>query len=238
MGEKTKNGTLRVCVFAVVCFLAEIMRPGKRDLAQRKNVFIGDSRTVGMYLYAKNASQRNTVRARDDRGDVWCASVGQGYHWMVNSGVPWAEKYVDANTNVIILVGFNDVSMQSWNDLYIDFINAKAWEWKCKGARCYFVSIGPAREDHGNITNAGIAARNAELYAGLNDNVTYINVYDFIQQNAVYMDPDHFTPDFSRLYYSYLINVLENDEAMIAYFDAAGASCQGCPCQTAPVAAP
>ena len=110
-----------------------------------KLVFIGDSRTEGL---------RDAVN--DD--SVWSCLSSMGYDWMVSTGVPQVEDQIEDNTAVIILMGVND--LYHVND-YISYINAKAAEWGDRGARTYFVSVGPVQNDP-YCSNAEIESRSEE----------------------------------------------------------------------------
>ena len=92
-------------------------------------VFLGDSRTVGMEMF---------VGGRED--EYWSAKNSMGYSWLVSSGAPAVENLIDENTDVVILMGVNDLGNVS---RYVDYMNAKAADWKERGARTFFVSVTP-----------------------------------------------------------------------------------------------
>ena len=55
--------------------------------------------------------------------EYWSARNSMGYSWMVSTGVPQVEDLIDKDTDVIILMGVNDLG-NLYN--YADYINEKA----------------------------------------------------------------------------------------------------------------
>ena len=56
--------------------------------------------------------------------EYWSAKNSMGYNWMVNTRIPNVEHLIDQNTDVVILMGVNDLG----TCIDIDHINMKAAE--------------------------------------------------------------------------------------------------------------
>lgn len=140
----------------------------------RSRIFLGDSRTVGMYatLYGKYSSSIDSQVG----SEYWVAREGQGYRYMTGTAVPKAEAYgIDWTTDIYFLFGVNDLSNQA---KYAEYISSKAAEWRWKGAHVYFVSVNPVYEGKcRSISNAAIEQFNAAMKQDLPYYVTYIDTY-------------------------------------------------------------
>lgn len=144
----------------------------------RKILFIGDSRTVGMEMFCGGMED-----------EYWSARNSMGYSWMVSTGIPNVEYLIDRNTDIVILMGVNDLgNVYS----YIDYINSKAAEWKELGARTYFVSVTPVDDSRSpNAKNSRIESFNAYAQENL-ENVNYIDAYSRIRYSFGSPDGIHF----------------------------------------------
>ena len=131
-------------------------------------IFIGDSRTVGMSAY---------VGANDY---IWSAKNGVGLDWMKKSGVPAIEGRIEKGSNIICLMGFNDIFFPDMTRDYTDYLNKKAVSWTEKGASVYYVSVNPITREEvagGEITNEKIIAWNEDIRKNLSARVTYIDTF-------------------------------------------------------------
>ena len=141
---------------------------------RRRIIFIGDSRTVGMEMSCGGKTE-----------EYWSAEVSMGYNWMVNTGVPNVENLIDRNTDVVILMGVNDLGNVY---RYVDYMNTKAAEWKELGARTFFVSVTPVDDRKSpNAKNSRIESFNAYAQENFQD-VYYIDAYNRIRNS--YGSPD------------------------------------------------
>ena len=141
---------------------------------QRRTVFIGDSRTVGMEMSCGGMPE-----------EYWSSKTAMGYSWMVNSGIPNVENLIGPDTDVVILMGVNDLGNVYQ---YVDYINMKAAEWKKLGARTFFVSVTPVDDRRSpNAKNARIESFNAYAIENFQD-VYYIDAYNRIRYS--YGSPD------------------------------------------------
>lgn len=141
---------------------------------ERNRIFMGDSRTVGMYT-AVHGGYSSTIDSKLEH-EYWIAKEGSGYKWMSSTAIPRAESYgIDRSTQIFILFGVNDLGNQS---KYLSTINQKAQEWRQKGARVYFVSVNPVYEGKcRNISNRRIEQFNAAMRSSLSYNVNYVDTY-------------------------------------------------------------
>ncbi len=166
------------------------------EQATRQLVIIGDSRTVGM----KSAVGKNN--------NIWSAKVGMGLAWMKNVGVPSVEANINANTDVVILMGVNDVRSLSYTDKYVSYINQKADTWTALGASVYYVSVNPMAfetKSYPGITNSLIESWNTKMQEGLNENVHYIDTYSTMLGNVSSRDGIHYNKSTYKTIYT-LIN--------------------------------
>ncbi len=172
----------------------------------RQLIFIGDSRTVGM----KSAVGKNN--------NIWSAKVGKGLSWMKSTGVPNVEADINANTDVVILMGVNDVRSLSYTKKYISFINEKATEWTALGANVYYVSVNPMAfetKKYSGITNEVIEKWNTKMQEGLIPQVRYIDTYSQLLGNVSSKDGIHYNKSSYKTLYSLINQGIINDKFML-----------------------
>ena len=170
-------------------------------------IFVGDSRTVGMYdaVNSKSTPDSQNLNVTDSNNVTWSAKVSMGYSWMESTGVPQIESKIVDNTGVIILMGIND--MGNVNQ-YASYANKKAEEWESKSAKVFFVSVNPVSERDAQKygypeTNTMIENFNKNLKAGLSSKVTYIDTYSSIKGDMEKGTQDgvHYTNDVYKKIY-------------------------------------
>ncbi len=177
---------------------------------KRRTVYIGDSRTVGMQIYVGG-----------EENEYWSAKNSMGYSWMVNSGTPAVEDLIGSGTDVVILMGVNDLGNAG---RYVDYMNAKAQEWKKRGARTFFVSVTPVVDSKSpNAKNSRIEAFNEYARANLRD-VYYIDAYSRIRNSFGSPDGIHFDGatywEIYRIIHFYLYRGWYEEAGLRFYFDA------------------
>lgn len=173
------------------------------EQAMRQLVIIGDSRTVGM----KSAVGKNA--------NVWSAKVGMGLSWMKKTGVPAVESAINANTDVVILMGVNDVRSLSYTDKYVSYINEKAAAWTALGANVYYVSVNPMAfetKSYPGITNGLIESWNTRMQQGLSENVNYIDTYTTMLGNVQSKDGIHYNKTTYQTIYTLINQGIINDK--------------------------
>lgn len=178
-------------------------------LTGRRVVFIGDSRTVGMEMF---------VGGRED--EYWSAKNSMGYSWLVSSGAPAVENLIDENTDVVILMGVNDLGNVS---RYVDYMNVKAADWKERGARTFFVSVTPVVDSKSpNAKNSRIEDFNAYAVENLKG-VHYIDAYNRIRNSFGSPDGIHFDGatyrEIYRIIHFYLYRGWYEEAGLRFYFD-------------------
>lgn len=182
---------LALAVAALLCLLpagTAKAYTNRYDFTQGSNgmILIGDSRTVGMHI------------AVGKTNDTWSCKDSMGYSWMVNTGVPEVEDEIGEGSNIIILMGVNDLYEV---DKYVTYINQKAKEWKELGARTWFCSVGPMVDDPKYMaSNAQIEKFNETLQEDL-VGVNYIDIYSSIEDDFETMDGLHYrTETYLKIY--------------------------------------
>lgn len=171
----------------------------------RQLVIIGDSRTVGM----KSAVGSNN--------NIWSAKVGMGLSWMKSTGVPAVESSINSNTDVVILMGVNDVRSLSYTSKYISYLNSKAAEWTGLGANVYYVSVNPMvfeTKSYPGITNSVIENWNAKMQEGLSDDINYIDTYSQVLGKLSSKDGIHYNNKSYKLIYSLIKQSIIMDKAI------------------------
>lgn len=182
---------------------------GNDEKEQHRTIFVGDSRTVGMYMYAPY-----------NKNEYWSAKDSKGYNWMVKSGIPGMEDLIRENTDIVILMGVNDLGNVT---KYTDYINKKAQEWKEKGARTFFVSVNPVVDSKSpNAKNSHIESFNTYVRENL-EGVHYIDVYNRIRSSFGSPDGIHFDgPTYREIYriiHFYLYKGWYEEAGLQFYFD-------------------
>lgn len=138
-----------------------------------KYIFIGDSRTVGMYMAksGKGGGNYSNGGARTVGEDVYIAQGGKGLDWMNSTGKSALNGVISKGSAIIILMGINDMGNV---DGYISSINAISKKYK--DSKVYFVSVNPCTDSNDNII-----AFNNKLKKSLSSNVKYIDSYSYLQ---------------------------------------------------------
>ena len=144
-----------------------------------RKFFIGDSRTVQMYINLFgdwNSSTVNKLAAgtTDSKNDVWSCKGSMGLDWMRSTGIPNIEGSIASDNRIIILMGVND--LDNVNN-YILYINSKAAEWKNKGAKTYFVSV---TQGSAGTLSTRIPEFNNKMKSSLSNDVTYLDAYGYL----------------------------------------------------------
>lgn len=180
----------------------------KMGKKKRTWLFIGDSRTVGMY---------QTI---GDNGVLWDCKGGMGYSWMTETAVPQAEPYIDGNTDVVILMGVNDAWDRlgpTYAPMYISYLNKKAAQWAKLGARTFYVSVNPVRgtfELNGYYLNNFFVERwNNWMKKGLSGDITYIDTCSGLEKNPIaWADDIHYLGETNQQIYDQIAGALQSDQ--------------------------
>ena len=152
------------------------MGPGSSG---NRKFFIGDSRTVQMYInlfgdWSSSTVNKLSAGTTDSKNDVWSCKGSMGLDWMKSTGVPNIEGSIASDNRIIILMGVNDLHNV---DGYISYINSKAAEWKGKGAKTYFVSV---TQGSAGTLSTRIPKFNDKMKSSLSSDVTYLDAYGYL----------------------------------------------------------
>ena len=168
-----------------------------------KVVFVGDSRTVGMYITKSGNGSGNysSGGAKEVDKDVYLAQESKGLDWLKSTGMPAAEKYMTSGTAVVILMGVND----TYNiDNYISYLKSNASNWTGKGAKIYYAAVTPC--DGGSKSlNTSIQNFNSKLESNLPSDIKWIDTYSYLNSKGFKTtDGVHYNGDTYNTIYNYI----------------------------------
>lgn len=149
-------------------------------------ILVGDSRFVQMH------------EAMGDTGATFMAQNSKGYDWFVENAIPRIDPLVTKGTTIVINLGVNDLGNI---DKYLSKVNAKAVEWKAKGAKVYYATVNPVWENPYS-TEEGVVAFNTKLVNGI-IGVDIIDTHSFLVANGYKLvDGLHYDgPTYANIYY-------------------------------------
>ena len=157
------------------------------------NIFIGDSRFVGM---------NNICKIDSNQDNYVIAKVGEGYNYLVNTAIQEATNIVASNEsietwNIIICLGVNDLGnlnkyIEAYNNIDKTNINI------------ILVSVNPV-EYHNSITNEQIEEFNNAIKEI--ENTKFIDTYSkLIEDGYNTTDGVHYDALTYNKIYSYIVN--------------------------------
>ncbi len=183
----------------------ELYRPQNTPVSS-KRIYLGDSRTVGMYRAVCGGGGDEIAKSAGE--DYWCAKVGAGYPYMNETAIPKAEASgIPRGTKIFFLFGVNDMANA---EQYASRINAFAEKWNREGATVYFVSVNPVNDEKTrNAKNARIEDFNASVrkaLRGVRYVDTYSGLYPSLSTDPALTDREglHYTKDTYLSLYSTL----------------------------------
>lgn len=154
-------------------------------------IFLGDLRFRSMANVATGESA------------LWECSSSATYSWLADTAYPDVDARVGEGTQVFISMGINDLTMYQ---SYTTSINAKAAEWEEKGAKVYFVAVGPVSQTS-ETANADIMTFNTYMYQNLN--IPFIDAYNYlVEQGFETTDGQTYTDATSKTIYDYLMRLI------------------------------
>lgn len=168
-------------------------------------IFIGDSRTVGVY-----ASFNPTSSGFIDEVsgvDIFYAKNGAGLSWFRSSALSKLQYYLNgANYNVIINMGTNDLLNQNAASSYLSLYNSLATSYP--GSKFIVVSITPvedykARQNGYQVTNNHVKRFNQILRNNMprRNNLLYCDVNDRLGNDYNSSDGIHYDiATYKRIY--------------------------------------
>lgn len=168
-----------------------------------KIVFVGDSRTSGMYITksGKGNGDYSSGGAKEVDKDVYISETSQGLSWLKSTGMPAAEKYMSSGTAVVILMGVNDTYN---SDGYISYLKSNASTWTGKGAKIYYAAVGPCDGGRKEL-NTKIQNFNSKLESNLPSGVKWIDLYSYLNSKGFKTsDGVHYDSDTYNKIYNYI----------------------------------
>lgn len=155
-----------------------------------KFIFFGDSRFVGMQIFAS-------------ADDSFIANVGMGYDYLIQNLDNIENSYTDKSV-IIVEFGINDL----YNiNKYIDKINELSEKYNICYLTIYPIDENKAKNNGYSITNYDIDNFNEELKNGLNENISIIDTNNYLKTigyNTI--DGIHYDDDTYKIIYDYIKN--------------------------------
>ena len=156
-------------------------------------VFVGDSRTVQLQMAVGSSDK------------AYIAKIGEGYGWFKNSALSLIPVYAGRGTKMVINFGVNDLANAG---KYISLVNSYVDTWTNAGITVYYAAVTPVG-DGASVSNAQIESFNAQLQAGLDERVQWIDGYTYLQQAGfTTADGLHYNAATYRSLYSYYMSVI------------------------------
>lgn len=175
--------------------------------AVNKVIFVGDSRTVGMYAYKSGdwSSDYSKSGAHELDKDVFIAETGKGLDWLKSTGMPAAQKYMGSGSAVVILMGVNDYDNA---DGYISYLKSNASSWTSDGTKVYFSAVTQCSGSK-NSKNPSIQNFNSKVKSNLPSSITWIDTYSYLSSNG-YKTTDgiHYDKDTYNKIYNYIKSIV------------------------------
>ena len=190
-----------------------------------KMLFIGDSRTVGMFTAVTN-TYKNPVNTTDQNGNLWFAKVGEDLKWFQKNETIIQEKIQDCDC-IIINLGVNDITKNGGNgkkvaEKFCTYFNKMAPQWTAQGKKVYIGSCNPVGKNFTAIRNmnAQIDAFNQTLLEGLSKDITFIDVNSFVKNHVKDRDfrPDglHYQTSMNSPIYQNIFQQVSEHSALLA----------------------
>lgn len=163
----------------------------QETVIEKKYIFVGDSRYVGMKKFA-------------DKNDIFIAENGQGFEFL-NDNLEKIYEYADENSIVIIGLGVNDYGVNYRN--YIKTVNMMANSLECP---VYYMLINPVDEEkqvqYGyTVYNEMIDKYNKLMMNGFNSNVRIIDTNSYLKEDGfTAADGLHYDSTTYKKIYNYI----------------------------------
>ena len=153
-------------------------------------IYVGDSRMVQMHETMGNT------------GVVYIAENSKGYTWFRDEAIPYIDSYAGKGSKIVINLGVNDPGNA---DNYVALVNAKALEWRAKGATVYYATVNPV-SDNPYTSPEQVDMINDKLKAGL-QGVNIIDTYSYLKSTGyTLVDGLHYDSATYINLYNYILN--------------------------------
>lgn len=179
-----------------------VVTPGNNNIPQNANtnyegtLYVGDSRTVGMYFALYGGSYSSSVNTSYG-SEKWLAKVSMGYNWFKSTGIPYIQSYVSkGNYEVTIQMGANDLYNSSLASSYVSLINELVASYP--NSKFIVISVNPI--DDNKAKSYGYTATNNQVINFNNSyrnsisgkNITYCDTYSSVIGNYTATDGIHY----------------------------------------------
>lgn len=158
------------------------------------NVFVGDSRTVGIY---------NTTRGEECMSAFIC-QVGAGYGWFASQQVKNLIRDYSVpgkDLNLIINMGVNDTENIA---KYARYLNEMEPTWRAMGYKLYYVSVNPVGNSE-SLDNGNIDEFNYELENSL-PGYMWLDTNGYLKDMGYGLsDRLHYDRDTTDMIYQYVV---------------------------------
>ena len=211
---------------------------GSEQESSRRVVFVGDSRTVGMYITLSGAGYSEDIDAALGN-EIYIGRVAMGYDWFVSTGMAEAAPYLaQGNTDLVILMGCNDMAApESSASSYASFVNANIENWMAGNNRVFFDSVNPVGHmGGGGETSCSIYSNdgtcvpfNETLKASLDDKVSWIDTYSYLVSGSyATVDGIHYDSTTYYAIHDFILEAVANAKMreFTVTLDPAGGSCE------------
>ena len=171
-----------------------------------KNIFVGDSRTVGMCGYTSN-----DLHIGDCKGDLTVSQVGKGYNWLDTVAITQVNNMLSQNANtkfnIIVMLGVNDLGNFASYTNKLQSLADGAW----KDHKIIFTSVTPvddarARASGYSVTQAQVDNFNTQMRSRIvianKSNLVYCDIATGLDISGQASDGIHYTSTLYNTVYN------------------------------------
>ena len=171
-------------------------------------LFVGDSRTVGMYFSTHSGSYSSSINLTSGN-EAWLAKVSMGYSWFKSTAISYIKGYVSkGNYNVTIQMGANDLYNSNIATSYVSQIKELASAYP--NSNFVIISVNPIND--AKASSVGYSCTNAQAIAFNNkyksaiassglSNISYCDTYSAIINNYSTSDGLHYGNSTNKVIY-------------------------------------
>ena len=177
------------------------------------HIYVGDSKTVGMYTAVVGKSTKGTSIATH-KNNYWYAKGSQGYSWFESTAYPATEKKLKtANYVFYHLMGTNDLKSQNRAEKYVNLLEKLAKKYP--NSKFVVVSVTPihdskAKKKGYKVVDKEVVSFNKKYVNAVREkgltNLTYCDVYSSVIDNFETGDGIHYTKTTYKRIYALLEN--------------------------------
>ena len=171
-------------------------------------MYIGDSRTVGMYFtfYSGYSSEVSAFQG----SDFWYASEGKGYSWFISNALPTIKSKLNSyDCNVTIQLGANDLGSPSTATSYVNQMTSLASNYP--NSKFIIISVNPINDSKASsngylVRNSDVVSYNSKLKNSVNNsgktNLVYCDTYSSIINSFGTTDGIHYDSSTYKAIYN------------------------------------